>query len=136
MRKICLALLLLACCLQTGCIERSYTIRTHPADALVMIDGEPAGIAPITRKYMHYGTRQIILSKEGYLRSRINQPMDPPWFETFPIDFIVEMVYPVMVIDHRDFTYTLNPITAFDKDALLKGADLLKARTTDIEDAR
>jgi len=114
--------------LPAGCIERSYVIRTDPPGARVVVDGEDRGLAPVEKTYLHYGTRQVILSKEGYERRTIRQPIGPPWYERFPIDFVVEMVLPWTVHDRRVFAYKLKPLGEIDRDALVNRAEKLKNR--------
>lgn len=131
--KTILALLALPLLL-AGCIERSYTVRTSPAEVTIMVDGKEVGTTPYTTYFLHYGTRQFIFSQEGHKRLVINQPIDPPWYEKFPVGMVTELFWPQMIHDHRDFHYRLEELGEMDKDALLNAADKMKARTADVEE--
>jgi len=127
-RAAVVGVLLAVLAAHAGCIERSYVIRSDPPGARVVVDGEDRGLAPVEKQFLHYGTRQVILSKEGHQRLTVRQRLDPPWYERFPIDFVVEMVLPWTVHDRRVFTYRLKPLGEFDKDALVDRAEKLKKR--------
>jgi len=118
-RAAVVGVLLAVLAAHAGCIERSYVIRSDPPGARVVVDGEDRGLAPVEKQFLHYGTRQVIT---------VRQRLDPPWYERFPIDFVVEMVLPWTVHDRRVFTYRLKPLGEFDKDALVDRAEKLKKR--------
>ena len=116
----------------SGCIERSFEIRSDPPGALVVVDGVEMGITPIAQEFVHYGTRNIILSKQGFQRKTVAQKMEPPWYEYFPIDFFVEIVWPFPVRDSRIYAYLLEPATEVDKKGVLKRADDLEKRMREL----
>ena len=50
----------------SGCVERRYTIRSDPPGALVVVNGDEIGPAPVSRNFIFYGYRDIRLQREGY----------------------------------------------------------------------
>jgi hypothetical protein len=114
-----------------GCIERTYEIRSNPSGARVVVDGVDIGTTPVKKEFVHYGTRQIILSRKDYLREKRMEEINSPWYETFPIDFVVEMLVPTTVRDDRVFTYDLRPIPPLDKESLLQRAEETRKKATE-----
>ena len=112
----------------TGCITRHYVIETRPSNARVVIDGEDAGLSPIVRPFMHYGTREFIISHEGHQRLKVWQDINPPWYQRFPIDFVVEMIWPWQVEELELFVYELEPLGELDREGVLERAEDMKDR--------
>jgi len=74
----------------TGCVERRYTIRTEPPGALVIANGEPIGVTPVSKSFTFYGNRTFRIIKEGYETKDIVQPMKAPWFDNLATEFFTE----------------------------------------------
>lgn len=111
-----------------GCITRHYVIETRPSNARVVINGEDAGRSPIVRPFMHYGTSEFIISHEGHQRLKVWQEIEPPWYQIFPIDFVVEMIWPWQVEELEVFVYELEPVGDLDSAGLLERAEEMKDR--------
>ena len=105
MRILLLALPLLLC----GCVERALVIESEPPGAEVWMDGEKAGTTPIRIPFVHYGGREITLTKGGYALEKGVHPVKPPWYERFPIDFLTENLWPWTLVDERKFSFALKP---------------------------
>lgn len=112
-----LALILLA-----GCVEREMTIKSDPPHALVYLEGAETGQTPCTVQFVHYGTREIALYKEGYATKKVFEKISPPWYQIFPIDFFSEALWPFTVKDEHVLAYKLDPVQPVDQDALLERA--------------
>lgn len=130
-RHLLAALVLSATILTPGCIERTMVIRTEPTGADVVIDGEEVGKSPVTMPFQNYGTRQLIFSARGCRRKKLLQPVRAPWYETFPIDFFVEMIWPWTVRDLHVYSYKLEPIKDADRAAIGARAEELRKRSTE-----
>ncbi len=111
---------------QSGCITRHYVVETRPSGANVVIDGVDFGPTPVVRSFMHYGTREFIISHEGKKRMKVWEDIIPPWYQRFPIDFVVEMIWPWEVEILEVFVYELEPIEELDRPALLERAEEMK----------
>lgn len=108
--------------LAAGCVERRMTIRSHPSGALVTLDGQEIGFAPVSVPFTYYGDRQIKLIKDGYETKTINQTVSTPWYEYPPLDFVAEVLIPWRIRDERNYLYTLEPQMMVSSDQLLERA--------------
>lgn len=98
-----LALLALAA---PGCVERQLVIETQPAGVELFVDGREVGTsgedAPVVVPFDAYGTRTLVARKRGYVPARRQVTLDPPWWQTFPIDVFTDLLWPGTVEDvHR-----------------------------------
>lgn len=110
--------LALAALLSTGCVERRMIIRSEPALADVYVDHEYVGQTPLDLEFAHYGTRhirvgpvrQIERTEDGelisdsllYEEKSIEVAIEAPWYETFPIDFFAEVLWPGTLYDRHE----------------------------------
>jgi hypothetical protein len=107
----------------SGCVHRRMTIRTDPPGALVEVNGERLGLTPQSLDFTYYGTREITLSAPGYETLTVSQPVPPPWYQVFPVEFVADNLLPFRVTNRHDFTYRLQP-----KDPRLDEEDQLLNR--------
>jgi len=123
-------LLLLALCTVclSGCVRRRMTVRTNPPGALVYVDGYQVGTTPVSTNFIHYGTRQIRIVKDGYETLTVEQPIPAPWYQIPPIDFVAETMVPKEIRDHRTLNYQLVPQRIVPPDELRSRAEDLRAR--------
>ncbi len=92
-----------------GCVERRYTVRTDPPGALVVVNNEEVGRAPVSRSIVYYGDRDVTLTLDGYQTMRVVQPIKAPWYDNILTEFVTENMIPWTLRDERDFTYKLVP---------------------------
>ena len=92
-----------------GCVKRRYTIRTDQPGALVFVNGEEIGTTPVSRSFIFYGDREIVLVADGYQTQRIRQPLPAPWWDNGITDFVTENLLPVTLRDEREFQYRMVP---------------------------
>jgi hypothetical protein len=118
-------LLAAACC--SGCMYRRLTLRTDPPGALVMIDGREAGFTPFTTDFVYYGTREITLVKDGYETLTVMQPVPPPWYQVFPLDFVSDNFLPFKVTNRHEYLYALEPQKVPEIPVLLDRANHLRS---------
>lgn len=109
-----------------GCVERRMTIRSEPAGALVVLDGQEIGHTPVSVPFTYYGERQIKLIRDGYETKTINQTIATPWYQYFPLDFVSEVLVPARIRDERQYLYTLDPETMVPTDRLLERAEQVR----------
>ena len=84
-------------------------VESAPPGAEVWIDGDPVGFTPVRIPFSHYGAREIVVTKGGYALVKRLQPVEAPWYERFPLDFVSENLWPWTMVDERYFIYTLQP---------------------------
>ena len=101
--------------LVNGCVERRLLLRSDPPGAMVSVNGTPAGLTPTDVPFMTYGHFEIIMSAPGHHRLCKTVPVTPPWWETMPLDLLVENVWPFVVADARIINLTLRPFDAADE---------------------
>ena len=107
----------------SGCVERRYTIRTEPPGALVIANGEPIGVTPVSKSFTFYGNRTFRIIKEGYEIKDIVQPMKAPWFDNLATEFFTENLIPYTFRDDVEFNYKLDAIQTADPGAVLARAE-------------
>ena len=111
----------------TGCVERRYTIRTDPPGALIIANGEPIGISPVSKSFTFYGSRSIRIIKEGYETKDIVQPIKAPWFDNLATEFFTENLIPYTFRDDVEFNYKLDPLVPVDDNAVRARAEATRA---------
>lgn len=125
-RAVWLCLLGWSVVLSGGCVQRRLTIYSDPPGAMVAIDGVEIGPTPVdvpSHLFVYYGSRQIVLKKDGYEPLKVIEKIRPPWYERFPIDFFAENVVPLYLKDHHVRAYTLVPTLIVPTENLLQNAD-------------
>ena len=109
----------------TGCVERRYTIRTIPENALVIVNGEEIGPSPASKSFFYYGDRDVVISAPGYETLHVVQPINAPFWDAAITEFISENLVPVTLRDEREFVYKLKPATvATDGDLINRASNL------------
>ena len=124
-----------------GCIERRLTIRSDPPGALVIMSGgkmdspsdeHELGATPVSTHYIYHGTRRITLvDPEGQYETLVTQEtIQPRWYEWFPVEFVLENLWPWNIRDHRLLEYTLTRRTETATKPLLDRAESLRGEAT------
>lgn len=121
------------CGLLTGCVERRYLITSDPPGAIVYDEkGQPIGATPVDRQFVYYGKYRFTLVKDGCQTHVVEEPIRPPWFEWFPLDFFSENLLPWTVRDVRRLHYALPPAQLVTPESVLQEAQQLRARGQEI----
>ena len=111
-----------------GCVERRYTIRTIPDNALVIVNGEEIGPSPASRTFFYYGDRDVVISAPGYETLHVVQPINAPFWDNGLTDFFTENLVPVTLRDEREFVFKLKPATTVSDAGLMDRAASLRAK--------
>ncbi len=129
-RASALAAALLATLPLGGCVERFIAVRTEPPGATVTLDDEKAGVTPCEIKYVWYGTREIVVELRGRRPVRALVPLNPPWWQYFPLDFVTDVLLPFTITDRREFTWALEatPPSEAEAEEVLRRAEELRRR--------
>ena len=93
----------------SGCVHRRLTVNSNPPGARVLIDGEEVGETPTSIDFTHYGTREIVLQKDGYETLKTLQRVPTPWYQIPGIDFFSDNLLPFQLTNRHEFTYQLQP---------------------------
>lgn len=136
MRKFLLGNLLLIVCLSSGCVERRFRIESNPPGAQVRINGKLHGPTPIDIPFQHYGDYHIELLKGGYETRTTVVPIDTPWYQRPPIDFISEVLWPWQITDIRQLNFDLPPNVNPTVDELKAEAEELRNQAKEMPPPR
>ena len=85
------------------------TIRSDPPGALVLVDGKEIGYSPAQTDFTYYGTREIMLVKDGFETVTTMQKVRTPWYQVFPLDFVSDNLLPFKVTNRHEFNYRMRP---------------------------
>jgi hypothetical protein len=130
-RRVPILAVLLATLLLGACAaERKLIITSDPPGALVRLDDTIVGSTPYEVAFDAYGTRRVTLYKQGYRTASRLVPIDSPWYATFPIDVISEVLIPIGWKDIRRVDIAMEqdagPVTRPDLAAVLQRAESLR----------
>ncbi|PQO43287.1 hypothetical protein C5Y93_26705 [Blastopirellula marina] len=125
-RNFLLVTVLLACA-STGCVRRRMNIRTNPPGAVVYVDDQEIGVTPVSANYVHYGTREIRLEKDGYESVSQMHTFRAPWYEYPVLEFFSENLWPWEIRDTRDLDFTMTPRRIVPPEELRSRAEQLRA---------
>ena len=115
--------------LQTGCVYRRMTIRSDPPDALVIVDGEEIGHTPVSMDFTYYGTREIMLVKDGYETLTVLQKVPAPWYQILPFEFVADNFAFRRITNRHEFSYRLQPQVVVPTQELLDRANAVRSET-------
>lgn len=119
---LCLTTLLLV----SGCVQRRMIIRSQPEGAFVTIDNQQMGLTPISIPYTYFGTREVKLEKDGFKTIKVQQRLDPEWYERFPVSLVSENFAGREIRDERVMDFQLEPKTQVQENQLLQRANDLR----------
>ncbi len=108
-------------CIAGGCVERELTVKTIPDGAMVELNDEQIGISPVTVPFNWYGTYRVRMEKEGYQTLVVNQKLDRPASDYFPLDLLRDMFTPD-ALDSYEWTFEMSPYERPDREQLIKNA--------------
>ena len=121
-----ITIILFACLLLTGCVERKLTINTEPQGALVVLNDEEIGTSPVTVSFNWYGDYWVRISKQGYETLSTHRELKAPLHDQFPFDFFAQNVYPGRIVDSYEWTFELSPKREVSQEELIQNAEELK----------
>ena len=128
-RRWTIGVVVLACAALSlgGCVARTMTVITEPAGAEVFISDTDTGRSPVVVPFTFYGPREIEVHRKGYASQRHVVELDTPWYQYFPMDFFVEVLWPFTVHDDHHYIYRLEPTGPIDVDAVRERAERVRS---------
>ncbi len=112
--------------LTSGCIERELKINTTPQGAKVALNDEEIGQSPVTVSFNWYGDYYVRLAKDGYETLNTHKMLKAPWYDHFPFDFFVGVLWPQRIVDSYEWTFELKEQKKLSREELIQKADDLK----------
>jgi hypothetical protein len=110
--------------------ERKLVVTSTPEGALVRLDDTVVGSTPYEIAFDAYGTRRVTLYKQGYQTQSQQVELAAPWYLTFPVDLVTEVLVPIGWRDVRAIHFVLEqdtgPVTRPDLAAVLERAQGLR----------
>ena len=123
-------LLTVLCLLCVGCVQRTISITSEPAGALVYLNDDEVGRTPVTVPFVFYGVYDVRLEAEGYKPLWTKQKAKAPWWETPGSDLIAEAVPHKKAELKWHFKMDKQPPAEdVDADVLLSHAKQMRATT-------
>ncbi len=75
-----------------GCVQRTLSITSEPAGALVWLNDEEVGRTPLAVPFTWYGVYDVRLEKAGHEPLWTTGEARPPWWEYPGPDLVAEMI--------------------------------------------
>lgn len=124
-RQILLLATLICLTSLAGCVERTISVTSEPAGALVYLNDEEVGRTPVDVPFTFYGVYQVRLQRDGYQALSTNQKAIAPWWEAPGPDLFAEMIPNNHV--KLSWHYNLEKAEAANPDAVIDHANQLRA---------
>jgi len=128
-----LPFLLAALLALTGCVRRTILITSDPSGALVYLNDREVGRTPVDVDFVHYGTYDVRLVKDGCEPLLTSGDASAPLWDTPGPDLIAELI-PAELHSRIQWHYVLEPARE-DRDALLDRARRFRTETTTPDEA-
>ncbi len=112
--------------LATGCVERTISITSEPSGALVYLNDEEIGRTPCETAFLHYGTYDVRIIKDGYEPYMGPQEAKVPLYDLPGPDLVADLL-PVRIRSHLDWHFVLRPVVD-DDPAMIDRARQLRER--------
>ncbi|MCP3902701.1 MAG: PEGA domain-containing protein [Planctomycetes bacterium] len=91
-----------------GCVQRTIKITSEPSGALVWLNDREIGRTPVDVEFVHYGTYDVRLVRDGYEALLTSGDAMPPWWDNVGLDLVAE-VLPLELTSHFDWHFELEP---------------------------
>lgn len=105
-----------------GCVERTITITSEPAGALVHFADEEIGRTPLTVPFTWYGDYEVILRLPGYETLDTHENITPPLYDVPPIDLVSQAFVPWTYRYNVRRHYELQPLDLPPESELIERA--------------
>ncbi len=115
----------------TGCVERTITITSEPGGALVYLNDREIGRTPVDVEFIHYGTYDVRLLKNGFEPLLTAADAQPPLWDLPGPDFLAEIT-PVQLHSDIEWHFVMEPVQA-DRDSLIDRAHDIRQGLRDAE---
>jgi hypothetical protein len=108
----------------TGCVERTIRITSEPSGALVWLNDREIGRTPVDVGFVHYGTYDVRLIRDGYEPLHTAGEAKPPPWDIIGIDLAAELL-PADLHSDVHWHFELEPALN-DREGLLERAEAMR----------
>ncbi len=116
-----------------GCVQRRLTVVTEPEGAIVWLNDEEIGAAPVTVNFNWYGDYRVRIEKPGYETLRSNRLLERPLHDWPGIDFVAQVLWPGHIVDEYMWEFELQPYQPTEAGELLEQAEAMRRRVENQE---
>lgn len=114
-------LMILIMLLSSGCLRRHIVITSEPSGARVFLDGKNLGPSPVDVPFSFHGTRRVDFIHEDQGETRYRSltalvAIQPPFYSLFPLDFLVEHLWPFPIDEVHRVHADLEPAQALGSE--------------------
>ena len=113
----------------TGCVRRTITINSTPSGALVWLNDREVGRTPVTVDFVHYGTYDVVLAKDGYEPLVTTGEATMPLWDMPPADLGAELL-PARLHSRIEWEYDLTPAEQ-GSEAVIERGRAMRERVLD-----
>lgn len=117
---------LAATLLAAGCVERTIRITSEPPGALVFLNDEEVGRTPCEAAFLHYGTYDVRVVKEGY-EPYLGPAEAKVLLYDLPGPDLVAELLPLRLRSRIEWHFDLRPVSDTD-EAMIDRARQLRSR--------
>lgn len=117
-----------------GCVRRTITIDSQPSDALVWLNDREIGRTPVSVDFVHYGTYDVVLMKEGYEPLITTGDASAPVWDMPPLDLGAELL-PISLRSHIAWEYELQPTDVQQSEPIIERGRALREQLVGANDA-
>ena len=93
---------------------------------MVALNDEEIGQTPVTVSFNWYGDYYVRLTKDGYETLNTHKMLKAPWYDHFPFDFVVGVLWPQRIVDSYEWTFELEEKKELTREELLQKAQELQ----------
>jgi hypothetical protein len=116
-----------------GCLQRRIVVTSEPEGAVVWINHQEVGRAPVETGFTFYGKYDVRLRKEGYEPVAAAKRAKSPWYE-YPGPDLIASALPFRFRKTIRWHFDLEPLpepTPANRAALVRRADEFRDRVSD-----
>lgn len=107
----------------TGCVDRTISISSEPAGALVYLNDQEIGRTPCKMQFLYYGTYDVRLIKDGYEPYIGSAETDMPLYDIPGPDFVAEIL-PIRLHSNTYWHFVLNAASEERADMIENAKEL------------
>lgn len=114
-----------SCLSLAGCVKRTMRITSDPSGALVWVNDREVGRTPVDVGFVHYGTYDVRIIREGFEPLLTYGEAKPPLWDNVPLDLAAELL-PFQLQSKVHWHYELE-LADDSREALIERGEEMRA---------